>query len=136
MSQLKLLSIVIFGWGFGSFFYKFANDKINPIIVEVIATFVYLLMIPMWLMLFKPTYEVNGAGFIYSIFGAIAMCVGTVAFFFAIKNGNVGEVTVLSSLYPIITLGLSCLFLGEQLSIKNCIGVVLAFISIYLIGIK
>lgn len=137
MSTFKLLLITIVGWAFGSFFYKIANDKMHPLVVEVFATAAYVIALPFCLMYFKPTWEMSASGIFYSALGALAMCGGTIAYFYLLKNGGqVGEVTTLAALYPGLTIILSYMFLGETFSIKKCFGILLAFVSIYIISSK
>ena len=137
MSTTHLLAIAILGWGLGSFCYKIANDKLHPIVVEVVVTAAYIIITPLYIWWFKPTWNWNVTGITFSVVGALAMCAGSLAYFFILyKGGHVGEVTTITALYPAVTLILSCLFMGEPMNLKKGIGVCLALLSCYILGSK
>jgi drug/metabolite transporter (DMT)-like permease len=76
-------------------------------------------------------------GFWMTILGSLFMCVGSLGFAYALRNGGeVGLTTTLCALYPALTLLLSFFFLGEQMSIRKGFGMVLAMVSIYILSQK
>jgi uncharacterized membrane protein len=136
MSSQYLILISIIGWGVGSLFYKVANDNVHPIMVSTIVTLVYIVLtpIPFFFMNFDKT--VNTTGLVFSILGGLAMCAGSMGYFYALKGGGAGEVTTVTALYPALTMLLSCLFMGEGITIKKGIGVALALASVLLLSQK
>lgn len=137
MPSVYLILFSILGWGIGSLFYKLANNNMHPMMVTTIVTMVYVILTPLAFIFVKFDQSVNLSGIIYSVGGALCMCVGSLAYFFALKAGGAaGETTTLTALYPALTLLLSYFFLGEQLSIKKGVGIILAFVSIYFLSQK
>jgi uncharacterized membrane protein len=133
MPTVYLILFSILGWGVGSVFYKLANNNIQPMMVTTIVTSVYVLLTPLAFFFVKFDHAVNTPGVLYSIGGALCMCVGSLAYFYALKAGGAaGETATLTAL----TLLLSYLFLGEQLSIKKGIGMALALVSIFFLTQK
>jgi transporter family protein len=136
MSNMQLIIISIIGWGIGSIFIKMANDNIHPIMVSAIMTAMYVVLIPVSFLVIKVNHSVNPNGVLYSLVGGLTMCIGSLAYFYALKNGNAGEVTAMTSLYPGLTLVLSIMFLGEGFSLKKGIGILLALASVYVLSRK
>ena len=119
MNINTLILISILGWGIGSFFYKGANQHMHPIMVACIATCVYILLLPLYFIFFTFDKKYTLSGITYNIIGALCMCTGSIAFFYAIKKGNVGQVTAMTALHPTITLILSILFFKEPITLSK-----------------
>lgn len=79
----------------------------------------------------KYYWDVNGI--IYVIISALIMCFGSLAFDFSLQKGPAGAATFIAGLYPIVTIVMSSIFLGESFTIKKVIGIILAMFGIYLI---
>jgi bacterial/archaeal transporter family protein len=129
MSYILLIILTILGWGLGTFAYKLAGNFVHPFIMSTIITGLYFVLIPLAFIFLKFPRTINTPGFLYSLLGGVCMCVGTIAYMFALKKGEVGIVTSITALYPALTMALSMVFLGETLSVKKCIGLVLACVS-------
>lgn len=134
MPYLMILTII--GWGVGSLFYKVANDSIHPFMVSVICTIVYLIEAPIVLATIKFDKTVNTTGVIFSVLGAICMAAGSIGYFFALKKGGAGEVTATAAVYPAVTLLLSILFMGEDITWRKGIGMLLALASVTILSFK
>lgn len=127
----------ILGWGVGSFLYKFSNNAMHPIMVSSIALCLYIVLMPLLWVFVKFDHTITLGGVLYTLAGSLAMCIGTLGFSYALKSGGaVGQTTILTSLYPALTLILSMIFLGESLTIKKVIGIGLALTSFILLGFK
>jgi len=68
--------------------------------------------------------------------GGAFMCVGSMGYFFALRSGGAGEITTVCALYPALTLMLSCLFMGETMTLKKGIGIALALASVLVLSRK
>lgn len=127
----------ILGWGLGTFFYKFANNAVHPIMVSTIAMCLYMVLLPLMWIFIKFDHAISVSGVLYTLVGSLFMCCGTLGFSYALRSGGaVGQTSVVTALYPALTLVLSMIFLGESLTIKKGIGIVLALISVALLAIK
>lgn len=136
MSNQQLIVITILGWGIGSIFYKVANNNIHPVMVSTIVTGMFILLTPVSFKIFDVDCHINTTGVIFSLLGGFTMCVGTFAYFYALKNGGAGEVTTMVALYPALTLILSVLFMNEGMTLRKGIGVSLALLSVLLLSKK
>jgi drug/metabolite transporter (DMT)-like permease len=127
----------IFGWGFGSFFYKYANTTLHPIMVSSIALGMYIVLMPFLWVFVKFDHVITTAGIVYTLIGSLFMCIGTLGFSYALRSGGaVGQTTILCALYPALTLTLSMVFLKEDLTVKKGIGIVLALVSFAILSLK
>jgi len=127
----------ILGWGIGSFLMKYATGQLHPIVISAISLSLYMVLLPLLWAFMKFDHTINTTGIVYALLASLFMCIGSLGFSYALRSGGpVGQVTILSTLYPALTLLLSMIFLGETLSVKKGIGVVLAVISFIFLGLK
>lgn len=132
-----LIVISILGYGVGSLFYKYANNNLHPLMVSTIVTGVYVILTPLSFLTINFDKSINSTGVIFAILGGLAMCVGSLGYFFALKSGGgAGQVAAVTSIYPALTLILSWLFLGETLSLRKLVGIGLALGSVLLLSQK
>lgn len=136
MPTLYLITISIIGWGVGYIFYKIANNNIHPIMVSLITTITYIIFTPIIFFSLSFDKKINIIGVISTIVGAILLGIGSMAYYYAIKTENVGVVTATTALYPVVTLILSCLFMGEEMTVRKTIGILLACVSFYFLSWK
>ena len=136
MSSSQLIALCIFAWGVGSFFYKIANDNMHPVLVSTIATSIYILATPIFFLLFKVNFNYALKGVSFAALGAAAMCIGTLTYSFALQKGTAGVVVTSASLYPAVTIVLSCIFLNEGMNLKKIAGILFAFTGVYLLSKK
>lgn len=136
MQLTWLIILTIVGWGLGSFFYKPANDQMHPFMVTTIATCMYVILTPItfFFVKFDKTVTFNGAA--CALMGAILMGIGSLAYYFAIKKGGVGEIAAVTSLYPALTLALSMIFFHEELTWRKGIGIGLAICAAVVLSWK
>lgn len=134
MSNTVLIPIMIICWGVGSFFYKIANNNIHPIIVSTVITCLYLTLTPLAWIFLKFDKSVNIIGILSALIGGFLVCIASLAYFAALQKGEAGRITILSSMYPIITLLLSMIFLGEPLTMRKAVGILLAGASFYFLS--
>ena len=135
MNLYTLIFISILCWGVGSFFYKGANQHMHPIMVACIATCVYICILPLYVIFFNFDKKYNMTGIAYNIAGALCMCIGSIAYFFALRKGYAGQVTALTALHPVITLTLSILIMKEPITYPKVIGMLLALVSAYILSL-
>lgn len=136
MLPLILISIVLFG--ISVFFRKLAVDRVSPFQIQVISAFVYGLLGPIWYYVSKRngTPEYESTGVFYAVTCIVLATIAMVCFGFALKQtNNPGVISALISLNPVITMGLSVLFLHEQLSLAKILAFVLAVISAVLVNL-
>lgn len=127
-----ILALLSFGlWGL---FTKLAIahiDSKSAIVFQTVGVLVVGL-ITLCLINFKPATDLKGLGF--GLLTGIAYGVGCLFYFIAVDKGKVITVVTLTALYPLVTIVLSYFLLREGVNIKQCAGIVLALVAIYLMS--
>ena len=125
-----IIAFVLYGlWGF---FPKLAVNYISPgsaIIYEVAGTMAVGLL-GLMIVGFRP--DVHPKGILFAVLTGFTGMLGTLFFFYAVKNGKVSVVVSLTALYPLITIILAAIFLREPLSLRQLLAMVLAMVAILL----
>lgn len=124
------IAFLLFGlWGF---FPKLAVNYISPasaIVYEVAGT-IAVGLLALKLIGFRP--EVHPKGILYAVLTGVTGMLGTLFFFYSVKNGKVSVVASLTALYPLITILLAALFLREPISPRQVVAMFLALVALYL----
>jgi len=119
-------------YGLWGFFPKLAVSYISPgsaIVYEVAGTIVVGLL-AMKIVGFRP--EVHPKGILFAVLTGVTGMLGTLFFFYSVKNGKVSVVVSLTALYPLITIILAYLFLREPISSRQLVAMFLALVALYL----
>jgi bacterial/archaeal transporter family protein len=136
MGNLFIIILAILGYGLGAVFYKIASDSAHPIITCAIMAGLNITLLPLGFIYFRVAPSVNATGFWFSLLGAACTCIGTLCYFFAQKNLGAGQIAAVVGVYPIVTIIISALFLGETFSIKKIIGCAFAIIAVVMLTSK
>ena len=133
-TELFILTSIL-GWGVGSFLYKLAtNSNAHPLMISTIALCMYVVLMPLLWIFVKFDRAISLNGVLYTLAGSLFMCIGTLGFSYALRSGGeAGRTSIITSMYPALTLLLSVIFLHEGLSVKKIIGCVCALCSIALL---
>lgn len=121
-------------WGIWAFFPKLTTRYIDPksaIIYESIGGLMVALIV-LGLIAFKPAAD--GRGALLAIITGMLGIGGALAYLFAVLKGPVSLISVITALYPILTIALAYFFLHEPISLKQGFGMILGLIAIILIG--
>lgn len=122
--------LAVLFWGLWAFFSKIATKYNHPV---VITFFIYLIgpLFSIWLVFLIQKKNIainwNFKGLLFIIFVIITGIFASIFYNTALTKGSVSIVTTLTSLYPIVTIILSLIFLNEQITITQIIGFVLVF---------
>ncbi len=138
--------IAIFGmicWGIAPIFAKIGLHNLDPlpglIIRTLISSFLMLSFIG-----FRGLMGFNEAlnqiadvpiktWLLIAIEALLATLVGDLAYYAAIKKGNVSVVTVIMSSSPLVTMLVSTVFLGEEITVTRIMGAMLVIAGIMII---
>jgi transporter family protein len=126
------VSLLSFGmWGFLTKLTVLHIDSKSALVYQTIGV-VLIGLTMLTLINFKPATDAKGAT--YAILTGIAYGIGCLFYFVAASKGKIITVVTLTALYPLITIILAYLILKETVSIKQCLGIALALISIILMS--
>src|SRR5262249_44925131 len=81
---------------------------------------------------FKPATDTKGLSF--GLLTGIAYGIGCLFYLIAADKGKIITVVTLTALYPLITIVLSYFLLHEPVNFKQCLGIALALIAIFLMS--
>ncbi|NPV92735.1 MAG: EamA family transporter [Firmicutes bacterium] len=140
MSVLLAL-LAMFCWGLAPLFGKLGLVKINSITALSIRTIFAACMIISWNLVFGHGLErylaVPARNLIFIILEALlATLIGDLAYFMALKQGNINQVTLIMSSAPLITIVSSYLFLGERTDLPQLAGALLIIAGLALVGLE
>lgn len=128
----SLLALCI--WGLWGFLPKITTQYLQPrsaIVYEVLGALLFGAILTACHGA-RPEYHPKGA-----LFGALtglSALGGALLYLHAAKNGPLAAVVTLTALYPVVTILLSYLFLGEPITLKQMSGMLFAVIAIYLLA--
>lgn len=127
------LALLMFGlW---SFFPKLVNKYVDPLsglLWSIVGTLVVGVPI---LVAMHSRLQVNIHGSIFGILTGVVAVLGTLFFFFAVRDAKVSIVVAITALYPAVVILLARIFLNEAVTLTNLIGIVVAIIAVVLLSI-
>lgn len=126
-----LLSLLSYGlWGF---FSKLATNYISPSTALAYDILGALLVVLASSALAKDfQWQGDGRGIVYAILTGVVGAVASFFYLLALTKGLSSVVLPLTSLYPTITVLLAFCILKEPITIRQCIGILLAAFAIVL----
>jgi len=135
-----VLILAIFGmicWGIAPIFAKIGLKDINPVAGLTIRTLFAASVVTGWNILSGNIAQVKNvpmdSWILIAIEAILATLVGDLAYFAAIKKGDVSLVTIIMSSSPLVTIICAVIFLGEQITLVKFVGAVLVILGIILI---
>ena len=121
-------------WGLWGVFSKLASNYSRPrqtLLFQAVGVVAFALVV-----LVNERFQIQPtvAGFGWSFAAGFVNFIGFLAFFAAVQKGKVSTVISLSSLYPVITIALSILFLHEKITRREGLGIAFALLAGYLLA--
>lgn len=126
--------MTLIAWGLWGVFSKLASSHTRPrqtLLFQAIGVVAFALLV---LVMERFKIQWSPAGFGWSFAAGFINFVGFLAFFAAVEKGKVSTVITLSSLYPLVTIMLSVLFLHETISRREGLGIVFALVAGWLLA--
>lgn len=133
-SWLPSALLALFSFGLWGLFTKLAILYIDSKSAFIFQTAGVLIVgaITMGLVDYRPATDLKGLSF--GLLTGLTYGVGCLFYFIAADKGKITSVVTLTALYPLVTIILSYLLLKEGMNYKQCLGILLALISIYLMS--
>lgn len=128
-----MVATSLVGWGLWGLSDKGALRTMQPMSItltySVISTFVYAVITVVTNQKFNITWD----GLKWVILGVIGGNTAFLAFIHALRHNEAGTMVSLTSAYPLVTMLLAWLFLGEAITASKVFGAVIIVIGGYLI---
>ena len=137
---MLVIIISIFGmicWGIAPIFLKLGINNINPLYALVFRTIVAAGLVSGW-MLFTGGYNhikaiPFNAALLLTCEAILAALIGDLAYYAAIKKGDVSMVSVIMASSPLVTMICATIFLGEHITLLRILGASLVVVGIVLL---
>ena len=132
---LALLGMIC--WGIAPIFAKLGLQNVSPATGLVLRTMIAVVLVSSWMCVSGGISQLKQISFQASILIAVeailATVLGDLAYFAAIKNGNVSIITLIMAASPLITMICAAMFLGEPITAWKCLGAGYIIMGIILI---
>jgi transporter family protein len=129
-----LIGISAVAFGVGTLLRKISVETLHPFQFQIVAGSLYGLLVIPWYFVAKETGHAevwNIPGIIWCLICTMLGMLGAVILMYALRTGHdTGLVAALGSVSPIVTVMLAALFLGEQPSLKQAIGIFLVLVGV------
>lgn len=132
--------LAVFGmicWGIAPIFAKIGLRNVNPLAGLTLRTIFAASLIVGWTAISGDLFQIKNIpvnSWIFIVIEAIlATLVGDLAYYAAIKKGEVALVTIIMSSSPLVTILCAMIFLGEQITFMRFIGAACIILGIVLI---
>lgn len=130
----------IFGmicWGIAPIFAKIGLNNVNPLAGLAIRTMLAAGLITSWVAVSGNVSQIRHIPFnswvLIAIEAILATLVGDLAYYAAIKKGDVSMVSIIMSSSPLVTILCASIFLGEKITLMRVAGSVLVILGIVLV---
>lgn len=132
--------LALFGmmcWGIAPIFAKLALKNVNSVTGLTIRTIFAACVIMIWSIVSGKFPDVTKIDINVWLFIAVeavlATLIGDLAYFAAVKRGEVSLVTIIMSSSPLVTLIFAAIFLGEKITFTKLTGAILVILGIILV---
>jgi transporter family protein len=116
--------LALFGmvcWGLAPVFGKLGLNGVNPLAGLALRTYISATLLTGWILFSGTITQVKAippqSWVLIGIEGILATLVGDLAYYAAIKYGEISFVTLVMSCSPLVSIVTAVLFLGEQISL-------------------
>jgi transporter family protein len=136
MSDAYVFAFLALGtWGLWGLFSKLATEHIRPssaLLYEIIGSLIVTLCVAAAL---RFRIDAEPRGILFAVLTGVCVTAGSLFFLIALSRGNAPAVTVITALYPAVTLLLLFFFLREPITLKQGIAMALALAAMILFAI-
>lgn len=122
-------------WSLWGFLPKLATAYLSPssiLIYEMIGSILVGVLV---LSSLHFRLEFHPKGMLYGVLTGMAGLLGSLAFLFAVREGQLAVVVTLTALYPVVVIALSFFLLDEPITLKQGISIFLASVAILLVAL-
>ncbi len=134
-SWLLLAFLSFVSWGLWAFFVKAASLQLSArtvLFYEIVGMMITGLF---YLVFFNRGQAFQPAGVALAVAAGVMIMLGEFFFVYAVKDGSVSLVVVITALYPVLTIALAFLWLKESISLTEALGVLCALTAIVLFAV-
>lgn len=137
---MLVIFLSVFGmicWGIAPIFLKLGISNINPFYALVFRTIMAAGMVSGWMLFTGGFNHIKtipfNAALLLTCEAILAALVGDLAYYAAIKKGDVSMVSIIMASSPLVTMLCATIFLGEHITLLRVLGASLVIIGIILL---
>lgn len=123
-------------WGGWSFLPKLAMRTISPhsvLFYEAVGDVIFVAL-PIFFFL-KGKLQTNREGVTLAACSSSISLVSLLIYYYALRVGPVATISTIGAMYPVVALILARIFLQEKINRLQCLAIVMALTSIYLLAV-
>jgi transporter family protein len=128
--------LALVSWGVWGFFMKLASRHYewhHILLLSSLFTFIFSAMVQLY---FRSGIRLESLGFLATFVASLCGFLALVGFFLAMERGEASIIVPLTALYPVITVLLSTLLLGERVTMLQGVGITLAILAVLLVSME
>jgi transporter family protein len=137
MSPAAYILIAALAWGCWGICDKLAVRTMHPAMVQLINVMFGVFLAPVYWAFYRSsgtTSALTMRGGLWSLAGAFTTGVASLAYIYALRERPAGTVVALTSAYPLVTIVLAVLMLGERITLEKMIGVGLILLGVFVVS--
>lgn len=127
-------------WGLAPLFGKLGLYRVSPATALSVRTLIACFVVMGWLIGSRGYTQFTGIPLQFWVFigieAILATLLGDLAYFAALKKGNINDVTLVMACSPLVTMLCSYLFMGESMSNIQLIGAFFISVGLVFIGFE
>ncbi len=137
MPTWALVIVCIISWGTWAVCMKQGSRHVSPVMMQVIGSYVYSAIAPLAFLYMRASGETANWSVKGIAWVSVAVALVTAAnlsFTTAIQQAPVYLVVGLTSVYPVLTLALSAVFLGEPVTLLKLVGIIVTILGVAMLS--
>lgn len=134
---LVYAAVVFAAWGLSAFWDKLAVNSLGGGVAARMAMFIWLpsLVVALLVTIFHTRLGLEGEGMKWFFLSNLSWVVASIAFYLVLSKMELGTGTVITALYPILSVALGILFLGETMTTTRFLGILMGMGAIVLLSL-
>ena len=133
------LLICILGWGLSVFLNRLALERMHPVYIQACASITGICLLPFYFVFINSVNKCgnySNVGVFYAVCAFLLSVLASISLHSYLRGGNdLGSSIALTSTYPVITIFLSYIFLGETFSNSKIFGILMIIFGSVLVNI-
>lgn len=136
--NILLVTVAILAWGLWGFFEKKGVMYGHPLVVSIIiAISAFIVEVPVFGFILRESgvkIALNKQVVAYSFLAELCLAGAALAILYLLRDNSAGWAISVTSIYPVITLILSCIFLNETVTVSNVVGILVIGIGMVILN--
>jgi transporter family protein len=123
-------------WGVWGLFGKLAGRELSPPGVFVVALAGQAILAVVAILIFRQKADIawGSVSFFWALAAGLCGGTGTIFYYLALSKGEVSKAVILTAMYPVVTVVLSVLLLGERFNGRVALALCLSLVSVWLLS--